>query len=63
MESLFSDKYRANAKSDYKIPALIVNGTAFHNKHDFDAALIFGDYYFAKSVSLLSVKILSFDEN
>jgi len=51
MESLFSDKYRANAKSDYKIPALIVNGTAYYKGHNYDTALIFGDYYFAKSIS------------
>jgi len=51
MDSLFFDKYRANAKSEYKILALIVNGTADYKKHNFDTALIFEDYYFAKSIS------------
>lgn len=51
MENLFSEKYRADSKLEYRIPALLVNGTADYKRGDYDRALIFGDYYFVKSLA------------
>ena len=51
IETLLSDKYRADGKHEYKIPALIVNGTADYKSKDYDRALIFGDYYLMKSLT------------
>ncbi len=50
MSSLFSDKYRADGKPEYKIPAIIVNGTHFYLAHTVDQVMSFGDYYFSKSI-------------
>jgi hypothetical protein len=50
MSSLFSDKYRAEGKPEYKIPAIIVNGTHFYLAHTVDQTMSFGDYYFKKSI-------------
>ena len=52
MESLSSDKYRADGKPVYKLPALLANGTTAgpngaYNKSDL--SIIYGDYYFIKS--------------
>ena len=46
MDSLNSSQYRADGKPEYKIPALIVNGSG---KNDYDMALIYGDYYYIKA--------------
>ena len=51
MDNLSSDKYRADGRLEYKIPALFVNGTTDYKRHDFDTALIFGDYYYMKSLA------------
>jgi hypothetical protein len=47
MDSLNSSQYRADGKPEYKIPALIVNGSTDGN--NYDTALIFGDYYYIKA--------------
>ncbi|CAG2110229.1 unnamed protein product [Medioppia subpectinata] len=49
MESLNGDRYRADAKPEYKIPALFLNGTTSFKKSIYDTAMIFGDYYYVKS--------------
>jgi uncharacterized protein YyaL (SSP411 family) len=52
MDSLSSPKYRADGHPEYKIPALIANGTAGGpnaHKGSYDLSIIFGDYYYAKS--------------
>jgi unsaturated chondroitin disaccharide hydrolase len=46
INSLFAN-YRADGKPEYKLPALLVNGTHTYNKNA-DRAMSFGDYYFAK---------------
>ena len=54
MESLSSAKYRADGHTDYKLPALIVNGTtAGPNaaKGKSDLAIIYGDYYYIKALN------------
>jgi len=47
MDSLSSAKYRADVLPDYKIPALLVNGTT---AGQFDLSIIFGDYYYLKAL-------------
>jgi hypothetical protein len=47
IDSLYTN-FRADVKPEYKIPALLVNGTHYY-KNNFDRAMSFGDYYFAKS--------------
>jgi unsaturated chondroitin disaccharide hydrolase len=48
IESLF-DHYKANGKPEYKLPALLANGTYYY-KNNFDKATSYGDYYFAKCI-------------
>ena len=45
-----SDNYKADGKLEYKIPAIIVNGTHFYLTNTWDQAMSFGDYYFTKSI-------------
>ncbi|XP_054163822.1 unsaturated glucuronyl hydrolase-like [Oppia nitens] len=47
MNSLNTSKYKADGNRDYKIPALLVNGSTDAHLHD--SALIFGDYYYVKA--------------
>ena len=56
MESLSSDKYRADGKAVYKLPALVVNATSAGPnaaKGHSDLALTYADYYFIKSFQYL----------
>jgi unsaturated chondroitin disaccharide hydrolase len=48
IDSLFNH-YRANGKPEYKLPAILVNGT-FYYKSNFDKAMSFGDYNFVKCI-------------
>jgi len=48
ISSLFAH-YRADGKPEYKIPALLVNGTYYY-KTSYDRATSYGDYYFVKSI-------------
>jgi uncharacterized protein YyaL (SSP411 family) len=50
INSLFSPKYRADGQPDYKIPALFLNGTTVYKNGDYDTSIIYGDYYFTKSI-------------
>jgi hypothetical protein len=53
MDSLSSAKYRADGHPEYKIPALLVNGTVRGPnaaKGISDLALVYGDYYFIKAL-------------
>ena len=62
MDSLSSDKYRGDGRSEYKLPSLLVNGTiAGPNaaKEKSDLALIYGDYYLTEAIHYLSKLILS----
>ena len=57
MSSLLSDEYRADGRKEYKLPALIVNGTiAGPNaaKGKYDLALSYGDYFFLKAFQYLN---------
>ncbi|GLJ16761.1 hypothetical protein SUGI_0288570 [Cryptomeria japonica] len=47
-------KYRADGKGEYRIPAILLNGTSHYSRHHFDRALIFGDYYFLEALLRLS---------
>ena len=52
VESLSSDKYRADGKPSYKLPSLIVNATITGPnaaKDSSDVALTYADYYFIKT--------------
>jgi len=51
LESLASN-YRADVHPDYKIPAILVNGTVFFRENDFDTAITYGDYYFLRALDL-----------
>ncbi len=53
MDSLSSAKYRADGHPEYKLPALLVNGTIAGpnaEKGESDLALPYGDYYFIKAL-------------
>lgn len=52
LESLFSSNYRADGRSWYKIPAILVNGTVFFNAGNFNTAIIYGDMYFLEAIDL-----------
>jgi unsaturated chondroitin disaccharide hydrolase len=52
MESLISDKYRADGKPEYNIPAILVNGTVFYNQGDFDTSIVYADFYFLRALDL-----------
>jgi hypothetical protein len=51
LESL-AENYRADVNPNYRIPALLVNGTVFFNSNDFDTSITYGDYYFLKALDL-----------
>ncbi len=56
MDSLSSAKYRTDGHPEYKIPALIANGTlGGPNAHKgfYDLSIIFGDYYYIKALQHL----------
>jgi uncharacterized protein YyaL (SSP411 family) len=56
MDTLSSAKYRADGHPEYKIPALLVNGTILGPnaaKGKSDLALTYGDYYFIKTLQHL----------
>jgi uncharacterized protein YyaL (SSP411 family) len=53
MDTLSSAKYRADGHPEYKLPALLVNGTTAGpnaKKGNSDLALSYGDYYFIKAL-------------
>eukprot|EP01018_Ginkgo_biloba_P032006 Gb_41472 [translate_table: standard] len=47
-------KYKADVDASYRIPAILVNGTAHYSRNHFDTALIFGDYYFVEALARIS---------
>jgi hypothetical protein len=51
LESL-AENYRADVNPNYRIPAILVNGTVFFNSNDFDTSITYGDYYFLKALDL-----------
>lgn len=52
MESLMSDKYRADGKPEYKLPAILVNGTVFVRENDLNTAIVYGDFYFLRALDV-----------
>ncbi|KAL1917374.1 uncharacterized protein VTP21DRAFT_5030 [Calcarisporiella thermophila] len=50
--SLASSKYRADGRPEYRIPAILVNGTIFYKQGIFDTATPYGDYYFLHALGL-----------
>ena len=50
INQLASPKYLMNGNKDYKLPALLANGTLGpYPKNPYDVALSFGDYYFTQA--------------
>lgn len=52
MESLMTDKYRADGKSEYQLPAILANGTVYYLNNDFDTAIVYADFYFLRALDL-----------
>jgi len=52
LESLISSNYRADGRSTYNIPAILVNGTVFFNAGNFNTAIIYGDMYFLEAIDM-----------
>lgn len=46
------EDYRADAKPEYQIPAILVNGTVFFNQGNFDTSLVYADFYFLRAHDL-----------
>jgi len=44
--------YRADSKPEYRIPAILVNGTVFNYEGNFDTSITYGDFYFLRAVDL-----------
>ncbi|XP_057847240.2 uncharacterized protein LOC131057065 [Cryptomeria japonica] len=53
-------KYRADRRAQFKIPAILINGTSHYSTGHFDRALIFGDYYYVEGILRLSRFIHTF---
>lgn len=55
VEQLSSPKYFMNGNKDYKLPALLANGTIGpYPRSPYDAALIYGDYYLTQAIVRLA---------
>lgn len=52
LESLMSPNYRADGKSTYKIPAILVNGTVHYSAGNFNTAIVYGDMYFLEAIDM-----------
>lgn len=52
LTSLISPNYRADGKSSYTIPAILVNGTVFYKDGNFNTAIVYGDMYFLEAIDM-----------
>lgn len=52
LESLSSPNYRADGKTSYRIPALLVNGTVHYKEGNFNTAIVYGDMYFLEAIDM-----------
>ncbi len=60
IDQLSSPKYFLNGNKDYKLPALIANGTIGpYPKGPYDVALAYGDYYLTQAVLRLAKSYFS----
>lgn len=47
------EKYRADERPEYQIPAILVNGTVFYYQNDFNTAITYGDFYYLRTIDLM----------
>jgi len=50
LTSLASSNYRADGNPNYRIPAILVNGTVFYDEGNFNTAIVYGDYYLLQAI-------------
>lgn len=63
LEALISPNYRADGRSAYKIPAILVNGTVHFNAGNFNTAIIYGDMYFLEAIDMYTYTGSGFRNN
>lgn len=44
--------YRADSKTEYQIPSILVNGTVFYHEKDFNTAIVYADFYYLRAFDL-----------
>lgn len=54
LDGLVSPNYRADGRSEYKLPAILANGTVFFSAGNFNTAIIYGDMYFLEAIDMLA---------
>jgi hypothetical protein len=46
------ENYRADSRPEYRIPAILVNGTVFFYQNDYDTSITYADFYYLRAFDM-----------